>query len=97
MIVKGFTIQVNSDMTDSVGPGKLVRHKQNPSYAYDRLNPSYANVYVIALGTSFDVYKSQNSDRICLAGLLLYMYLSAKNSRQCELSTVWPNITQHMC
>ena len=28
-------IQVNSHKTDSVGPGKLVRHMQNPSYAYD--------------------------------------------------------------
>ena len=28
-------IQVNLDMTDSMGPGKLVRHMQNPSYTYD--------------------------------------------------------------
>ena len=48
---------------------------QNPSYAYDRLSPSYVSVYVIALGTSFDIYKSQNSERICMAGLLLYMYM----------------------
>ena len=60
---------MNSDMIDSVGPGKLVCHMQNPSYA---------SVYVIALGTSFDIYKSQNSERICLAGILLYMYLSAE-------------------
>ena len=67
-------------MTDSVGPGKLVCHMQNPSYAYDRLSLSYASLYVIALGTSLDIYiyKSQNSERICLAGLLLYMYLSAE-------------------
>ena len=44
-------------MTYSVGPGELVRHMQNPSYAYDRLSPSYARVYVIALGTSFDIYR----------------------------------------
>ena len=25
-------VQVNLDMTDSMGPGKLVRHMQNPSY-----------------------------------------------------------------
>ena len=25
-------VQVNLDMTDSLGPGKLVRHMQNPSY-----------------------------------------------------------------
>ena len=28
-------VQVNLDMTDSMGPGKLVRHMQNPSYTYD--------------------------------------------------------------
>ena len=27
-------VQVNLDMTDSMGPGKLVRHMQNPSYTY---------------------------------------------------------------
>ena len=50
-----FVIQVNLDMTDSVGPGKLVRHMQNPSYAYDGLSPSYAIVYLIALETSVDL------------------------------------------
>ena len=64
-------------MMDPVGPGKLVRHMQNLSYAYDGLRPIYASVYAIALGTSFDRYKSQNSKRICLAGILLYIYLSA--------------------
>ena len=78
----GLELQVNSDMTDSLGPGKLVRHMQIPSYAYDRLSPSYASVYVIALGTSFDIYKSQNSERICLAGLLSYMYLSAQKCQK---------------
>ena len=75
--IRVYLIQVNSDMTDPVGPGKLVRHMQNPPYAYAGLSPSYASLYAIALGTSFDRYKSQNSERICLAGLLLYMYLSA--------------------
>ena len=28
-------IQVNLDMTDSMEPGKFVRHMQNPSYTYD--------------------------------------------------------------
>ena len=40
----------NLHMTDSMGPGKLVRHVQV--------------FYVIALGTSFDRYKSQNSKGI---------------------------------
>ena len=44
------TIQVNLDMTDSMGPGKLVRHMQNLSYTYDeyliciRLGPSISSV-----------------------------------------------------
>ena len=28
-------LQVNLDMTDSMGPGRLVRDMQNPSYTYD--------------------------------------------------------------
>ena len=51
MLVEGYRLQfcvilwlhnqihVNSDMTDPVGPGKLLRHIQNPSYAYDGLSP----------------------------------------------------------
>ena len=35
-------IQVNLDMTDSMGPGKLGRHMQNPSYTYDE--------YLICIG-----------------------------------------------
>ena len=51
MDIKRFVdIQVNLDMTDSMGPGKLVRHMQNPSYTYDehliciRLGPSISSV-----------------------------------------------------
>ena len=36
------TIQVNLDMTDSMGPGKLVRLMQNLSYTYD--------IYLICIG-----------------------------------------------
>ena len=28
-------VQVNLEMTDSMGPGKLLRHMQSPSYTYD--------------------------------------------------------------
>ena len=35
-------IQVNLDMTDSMGPGKLVRHMQNLPYTYDE--------YLICIG-----------------------------------------------
>ena len=48
-------IQANTVMTDLVGPGKLVHHMQNLSYAYEGLSPSYARVYVFAMGTSFDI------------------------------------------
>ena len=43
-------VQVNLDMTDSMGPGKLVGHMQNPSYTYDTylicmgLGPSISSV-----------------------------------------------------
>ena len=35
-------VQANLDMTDSMGPGKLVRHMQNLSYTYDK--------YLICIG-----------------------------------------------
>ena len=35
-------VQVNLDMTDSMGTGKLVRHMENPSYTYDK--------YLICMG-----------------------------------------------
>ena len=43
-------LQVNLDMTDSMGPGKLVRHMQNLPYTYDKhlicigLGPSISSV-----------------------------------------------------
>ena len=90
-------VQVISDMTDQMGPGKLVRPMQNLSYAYDRLSLSYESVYAIALGTSFDRYKSPKTAReyswldfyyTCMCLLL--------PRRRCELSAVWSNVTQHM-
>ena len=38
---------MNSDMTDPVGPGKLVRHMQNPPYANARLSPSCMQVCML--------------------------------------------------
>ena len=41
------SIQVNLDMTDSMGPEELVRHMQNLSYTYDEyliLGPSLSSV-----------------------------------------------------
>ena len=80
-------IQVNSDMTDSVGPGKLVRHMQNLS-----------SVYVIALGTSFDFYiKVKTAKEYAWLDFYYTCICLLRNTRQCDLSAVWPNVTQHMC
>ena len=48
--VSSYVVQVNLDMTDSMGPGILVRHMKNPSYTYDEylicigLGPSISSV-----------------------------------------------------
>ena len=58
------SIQVNLDMTDSMGPGKLVRHMQNPSYTYDTylicmgLGPSVSSVIDKNLSYSGPSYPS---------------------------------------
>ena len=62
-------------MTDSVGPGKLVRHMQNPSYAYDGLSPSYASVYLIAMGTSVDLYIKVKIQRKNMPGWTFIIHL----------------------
>ena len=57
-------IQVNLDMTDSMGPGKLVRDMQNPSYTYDKylicieLGPSMLSVICKNLSYSGPSYPS---------------------------------------
>ena len=53
---------------------------QNPSYAYNGLSPSYASVYAIALGTSFDGYKSENSEKI-YAWLDFYVFVCYANNQ----------------
>ena len=40
-------LQVNLDRTDSMGPGKLIRHMQNPSYTYDE--------YLICIGLGLSI------------------------------------------
>ena len=40
-------IQVNLDLTDSMGPGKLVCHMQNLSYTYDQ--------YLICIGLGLSI------------------------------------------
>ena len=57
-------IQVNLNMTDSMGPGKLVCHMQNPSYTYDKyllcigLGPSITSVICKNLSYSGPSYPS---------------------------------------
>ena len=56
-------IQVNLDMTVSMGPGRFVRHMQNPSYTYDtylicmRLGPSILSVICRTMARQ-DLYPS---------------------------------------
>ena len=47
-------LQVNLDMTDSMGPGKLVRHMENLSYTYDEY------LICIGLGASISSVISKN-------------------------------------
>ena len=57
-------LQVNLDMTDSMGPGKLVRHMQYPSYTYDEylicigLGPSISSVICKNLSYSGPSFQS---------------------------------------
>ena len=57
-------LQANLDMTDSMGPGKLVRQMQNLSYTYDKylicigLGPSILSVICKTLSYSGPSYPS---------------------------------------
>ena len=57
-------LQVNLDMTDSMGPGKLVRHMQNLLYTYDEymicigLGPSISSVICKNMAYSGPSYPS---------------------------------------
>ena len=57
-------LQANFDMTDSMGPGNLVRHMQNLSYTYDTyliymgLGPSISSVIEKSLSFSGPSYPS---------------------------------------
>ena len=63
-ISKVIVVQLNLDMTDSMGPGKLVSHMQNPSYTYDEnlicigLGPSISSVICKNLSYSGPSYPS---------------------------------------
>ena len=71
-------IQANLDMTYSMGPGKLVRHMQNPSYTYDtylismRRGPRISSVIDKSLSYSGPSYPS----------LPVYIYVTVRVSNQ---------------
>ena len=70
----GMGIQVNLDMPDSMGPGKLVRHMQNPSYTYDEylicigLGPSISSV--ICKNPSYSCRESVISKFTCIGDII---------------------------
>ena len=79
-------IQVNLDMTDSMGPGKLVRHMQNLLYTYDEflicigLGPSILSVICENPSYSGPSYPSspvlflcRNFGK-CLLGIVIHIY-----------------------
>ena len=70
---------MNLDMTDSMGPGKLVRHMQNPSYTYDQylicigLGPSISSVICKNLSYSGPSYP--NSPVYIYIYIYIYIYM----------------------
>ena len=71
-------------MTDSMGPGKLVRHMQNPSYTYDEylicigLGPCISSVICKNLSYSGPSYPS--SPVYIYIYIYLSMFLEAKSN-----------------
>ena len=65
-------------MTDSMGPGKLVRHMQNPSYTYEEyllcigLGPSISSV--ICNNPSYSGPSYQSSPVLC------FLYLNTNDT-----------------
>ena len=80
LILRPRLIQVNLDMTDSMGQGKLVRHMQNLSYTYDEylicigLGPSISSVICKNLLYSGPSYPSSPVAKTCknLQSLRIY-------------------------
>ena len=85
-------VQVNLDMTDLMGLGKLVRHMQNPSYTYDEylicigLGPSILSVICENLSYSGPSYPSSP---VFPTDLLVYLSaIYPQGSR--EDIQIWP-------
>ena len=82
--IKILNIQVNLDMTDTMGPGKVVRHMQNPSYTYDKylicigLGPSILSVICKNLSYSGPSYPSSPVVIFSLKCFKIFSYISNK-------------------
>ena len=72
-------MQVNLDMTDSMGPGKLVSHVQNLSYTYDEylicigLGPSISSV--ICKNLSYSGLSYPSSPVYTYIYIYIYIYI----------------------
>ena len=83
-------LQVNLDMTESMGPGKLVRHMQNPSYTYDKylicsgLGPSILSV--ICKNSSYSGPSYQSSPVPITLLQIVWWYFSVRTQNVPEVS-----------
>ena len=62
-------LQANLDVTDSMGPGKLVRLMQNPSYTYD------TDLICMGLGPSISSVMDATASESCPSYLSLPVYI----------------------
>ena len=82
-----YVVQVNLDMTDSTGPGNLVRHMQNLSYIYDEyllcigLVPSISSVICKNLSYSGLSYPS--------SPVLIFYRISIVSESMCVEQIRW--------
>ena len=87
-IEKKNTVQGNLDMKDSMGPGKLVRHMQNPSYTYDEclicigLGPRILSVICKNSSYSGPSYPSSPVQYHNLQGAILFLNHNFLNTTQ---------------
>ena len=93
-------------MTDSMGPGKVVRHMQNPSYTYDEylictgLGPSISSVICknpSYCGPSYPSSPVYHKTWICYVNfLLIHLYLDAPVIRRFVILALniqyWPRL-----
>ena len=94
---------MNLDMTDSMGPGKLVRHMQNPSYTYDEylicigLGPSISSVICKNLSYSGPSYPSSPVLEESKRTLFPFFSLDhAQSVRKYQNQTINPDVVSGM-